>query len=58
MDNQQYGSMESINKEILRPTNVVGMFPNDASCLRLVSVLLMETCEEWLVGQHYCLASF
>ena len=40
-------SLEQINKEIRRRTRVVGVFPNEASCLRLVSALLMETSEEW-----------
>ena len=35
-------SLERINKEIRRRTNVVGVFPNEASCLRLISALLME----------------
>jgi len=47
-------SLERINKEIRRRTRVVGVFPNEASCLRLVSALLMETCEEWQIGKHYC----
>lgn len=47
-------SLERINKEIKRRTRVVGVFPNEASCLRLVSALLMETSEEWQIGKHYC----
>ncbi|MHB8194399.1 MAG: IS256 family transposase, partial [Bellilinea sp.] len=47
-------SLERINKEIRRRTGVVGVFPNEASCLRLVSALLMETSEEWQIGKHYC----
>ena len=47
-------SLERINKEIRRRTRVVGVFPNEASCLRLVSALLMETREEWQIGKHYC----
>jgi putative transposase len=47
-------SLERINKEIRRRTRVVGIFPNEASCLRLVSALLMETCEEWQIGKHFC----
>ena len=47
-------SLERINKEIRRRTRVVGIFPNEASCLRLVSALLMETSEEWQIGKHYC----
>jgi transposase-like protein len=47
-------SLERINKEIRRRTRVVGIFPNAASCLRLVSALLMEISEEWQIGKHYC----
>jgi transposase-like protein len=39
-------SLERINQEIRRRTRVVGVFPNEASCLRLASALLMETSEE------------
>ena len=49
-------SLERINKEIRRRTRVVGVFPNEASCLRLVSALLMETSEEWQIGKHYCVS--
>ena len=47
-------SLERINKEIRRRTRVVGVFPNEASCLRLVSAILMETSEEWQIGKRYC----
>lgn len=47
-------SLERINKEIHRRTRVVGVFPNEASCLRLVSALLMEISEEWEIGKRYC----
>ena len=47
-------SLERINREIKRRTRVVGIFPNEASCLRLVSALLMETSEEWQIGKKYC----
>jgi len=47
-------SLERINKEIRRRTRVVGVFPNEASCLRLVSALLMETSEEWQISKRYC----
>jgi putative transposase len=47
-------SLERINKEIRRRTRVVGVFPNEASCLRLVSAILMEISEEWQIGKHYC----
>ena len=47
-------SLERINKEIKRRTKVVGVFPNEASCLRLISALLMEISEDWQVGKNYC----
>jgi putative transposase len=47
-------SLERVNKEIRRRTRVVGVFPNEASCLRLVSAILMEISEEWQIGKRYC----
>jgi putative transposase len=47
-------SLERVNREIRRRTRVVGVFPNEASCLRLISALLMEISEEWQIGKHYC----
>jgi putative transposase len=47
-------SLERINREIRRRTRVVGVFPNEASCLRLISAILMEISEEWQIGKHYC----
>jgi len=47
-------SLERTNKEIKRRTRVIGVFPNEASCLRLISAILMEKSEEWQIGKHYC----
>ena len=47
-------SLERINKEIRRRTRVVGIFPNDASGLRLVSAILMEISEDLQIGKGYC----
>ena len=47
-------SLERVNREIRRRTRVVGIFPNEASCLRLISALLMEISEEWQIGKRYC----
>jgi len=46
--------LERINREIRRRTRVVGVFPNEASCLRLISARLTEISEEWQIGKRYC----
>jgi len=44
--------LERLNEEIKRRTRVIRIFPNEASCVRLVSALAMETNEEWM-GRKY-----
>ena len=44
---------EQINKEIKRRTKIAAIFPNNASCLRLVSAILVEIDEEWSQGRKY-----
>ena len=45
--------LERINREIRRRTRVVSIFPNPASCLRLVSAILAEIDEEWQADRIY-----
>jgi len=45
--------LERLSQEIKRRTRVVRVFPNEQSCLRLISAILMETNEEWEYGRLY-----
>ena len=45
--------LERFNREIGRRTDVVGIFPDDASLIRLTSMLAIEANDEWLVGRGY-----
>jgi putative transposase len=45
--------LERFNREIGRRTDVVGIFPDDSSLIRLVSMLAIEANDEWLVGRAY-----
>ena len=45
--------LERLNQEIKRRTRVVRIFPNEGSCLRLISAILMEVSEEWEYGRLY-----
>lgn len=44
---------ETLNSQIKRRTRVAGLFPNEASILRLVSAILMDISEEWESGKTY-----
>lgn len=46
-------SLERVNLEIKRRTRVAGLFPNEASVLRLVSAILSEISEQWATDPIY-----
>ena len=45
--------LERFNTEIKRGSRVVGIFPNNAPIMRLVSTLLAEQTDEWQVTRRY-----
>jgi putative transposase len=45
--------LERLNREIRRRSLVASLFPNDASCLRLVTAVVMEISEDWQTGKRY-----
>jgi len=45
--------LERLNEEFKRRTHVVRIFPNAASCLRLIRALAAEQDEEWIEATRY-----
>src|SRR5436189_816797 len=45
--------LERFNREVGRRTDVVGIFPDDHSLIRLAGMLCIEQNDEWLVGRGY-----
>jgi len=45
--------IEHLNKEIRRRTRSIGIFPSRESALRLVTMILIEQSEEWMVERKY-----
>ena len=46
-------ALENLNKQIRRRTRVVGIFPHEASALRLISAVMAEIHDEWITGRRY-----
>jgi putative transposase len=45
--------LERLNKEVKRRANVVGIFPCEASIVRLVGAILLEQNDEWQLQHRY-----
>jgi len=45
--------LERLTREICRRSRVIGIFPNEASSLRLVTAVVMEISDEWLTNRVY-----
>jgi len=44
--------LELVSKEIRSRTRVISIFPNEASCLRLVSAILIEIDDAWPIEKR------
>jgi hypothetical protein len=45
--------IERLNKEVKRRADVVGIFPNEASIMRLIGAALFEQNDEWQTSSRY-----
>ena len=45
--------LERLNKEVKRRADVVGIFPNEGSIIRLIGAVPLEANDEWQLQHRY-----
>jgi len=45
--------LERLNQKLKRRSRVIRIFPNEASCIRVLGTLCLEQSEEWGTGRSY-----
>jgi len=46
-------AQERLNKDVKRRADVVGIFPTEASIIRIIGAMLLEANDEWQLRHRY-----
>ena len=49
---RRVNTLERLNREIKRRTNIVSIFPNNDSALRLITAIAVEINDEWIIERN------